>query len=217
MPDNTFFAPGAAFVKTWRLRNDGNCAWGPGTSVDALAFVGGNPMGSPATAPLAVMVNPGATANISVSLIAPAPAGVYRGDWKLRRTNGTTFGIGYSNNPFYVQIKVSGPIGPTGPQRITFVVGGTTASQQGRITAPAQREYVIRALAGQEMTVAIVSPHNVANFAITGVSDGQPYKRLVNEDRFFTFTLPATQDYVIVVATPGASVDYVLSVAIAPL
>src|SRR5512141_335890 len=28
IPDNSVIAPGAAFVKTWRLRNDGTCVWG---------------------------------------------------------------------------------------------------------------------------------------------------------------------------------------------
>ncbi len=214
VPDNTVFSPGAAFVKTWRLRNDGNCAWGPGTTVDALGFVGGNSMGSPTTVPLAVTVNPGQAANLSISLIAPGAAGVHRGDWKLRRTNGTTFGVGGLGNPFYVQIRVAAA---AGPERINFASGGTTASRQGRVTFGGQREYVLRALAGQEMTVAIVSPRNIANFAVTGLTDGQPYKRLVNEDRFFTFTLPATQDYQISVATPGDPVEYVLSVAVAPL
>lgn len=213
VPDNTVFAAGTAFVKTWRLRNDGNCAWGPGTTVDALALVGGNAMGSPTIVPLTMTVNPGQAANFSVSLIAPAVAGVHRGDWKLHRTAGTTFGVGSYSKPFYVQIKVTAP---AGPERISFAPGGTTASRQGRVTFPQQREYVLRALAGQEMTVAIVSPHGIANFEIAGVTDGQPYKRLVNEDRYFSFMLPVTQDYRLSVATPGEPVEYVLSVAVSP-
>ena len=39
IPDNTITAPGGAFIKTWRLRNDGNCAWGPNQYVRSLVFL----------------------------------------------------------------------------------------------------------------------------------------------------------------------------------
>jgi hypothetical protein len=54
----------------------------------------------------------------------------------------------------------------------------------------------------------------VANFGIMGVADGVPYKRLVNEDRQFSFILPRTQDYLINVAAPEGSADYALTVAV---
>ncbi|MBC7228016.1 MAG: hypothetical protein H5T61_12435, partial [Thermoflexales bacterium] len=38
VPDNTAFAPGIPFVKTWRVRNSGTCAWEPGTK---LVFISG--------------------------------------------------------------------------------------------------------------------------------------------------------------------------------
>jgi hypothetical protein len=215
IPDNTVIPPGTTFVKTWRLRNDGNCAWGPGTTVDSMVFVGGTAMGNTGPVPLTLQVPPGQSANLSVTLTAPTATGTYRSDWKLHRTNGVLFGVGASSAPFYAQIKVNA--GSTTAERITFASGATVWSKQGSITAPNRKEYVLRALAGQVMTVAIVSPKNVANFAITGVSDGQPYKRLENEDRFFTYTLPSTQDYLIAVAVPGGTAQYVLSIAVAPL
>ena len=67
------------------------------------------------------------------------------------------------------------------------------------------------------MTVTVVSPKNLANFALTGLSDGQPYKRLENESRYYTFTLPRTQDYLIAVAVPSGAAQYVLSIAVSPL
>jgi len=77
-----------------------------------------------------------------------------------------------------------------------------------------QNEYLVRALAGQRMTVQISSAFDAANFAITGVSDGIPYKRLVNEDRTFIFDLPLTQDYLIAVAVAGGDANYSLFVLI---
>ncbi|MFN3762285.1 MAG: sigma-70 family RNA polymerase sigma factor, partial [Anaerolineae bacterium] len=43
-PDNTALAPGTPFVKTWRVRNAGTCAWEPGTR---LVFISGAPLGGP--------------------------------------------------------------------------------------------------------------------------------------------------------------------------
>lgn len=214
IPDNTVIPPGTSFVKTWKLRNDGNCAWGPGTTVDSMMFVGGTMMGNAGPVPLTSQVLPGQSANLSVTLTAPTAAGTYRSDWKLHRTNGALFGVGASSVPFYVQIKVNS--GSTA-ERITFASGATVWSKQGSITFPTRKEFLLRALAGQVMTVAIVSPKNVANFAITGVSDGQPYKRLENEDRFYTITLPSTQDYLIAVAVPSGTAQYILSIAVSPL
>jgi hypothetical protein len=75
-------------------------------------------------------------------------------------------------------------------------------------------QYLLRALAGQEMTVQISSPGGLANFAITGAGDGQPYKRLVNEDRYYSFRLPVTQDYLITVASVAGAVDFSLTVTV---
>jgi hypothetical protein len=214
IPDNTVIPPGTSFVKTWKLRNDGNCAWGPGTTVDSMMFVGGTMMGNAGPVPLTFQVLPGQSANLSVTLTAPTAAGTYRSDWKLHRTNGALFGVGASSAPFYVQIKVTAT---SNAERITFASGATVWSRQGSLTVPNRKEFVLRALAGQVMTVAVVSPKNLANFAITGLSDGQPYKRLENESRYYTFTLPRTQDYLIAVAVPSGAAQYVLSIAVAPL
>jgi hypothetical protein len=214
IPDNTVIPPGTSFVKTWKLRNDGNCAWGPGTTVDSMMFVGGTMMGNAGPVPLTFQVLPGQSANLSVTLTAPTAAGTYRSDWKLHRTNGALFGVGASSAPFYVQIKVTAT---SNAERITFASGATVWYRQGSLTFPNRKEFVLRALAGQVMTVAVVSPKNLANFAITGLSDGQPYKRLENESRYYTFTLPRTQDYLIAVAVPSGAAQYVLSIAVAPL
>lgn len=218
VPDDTVFAPGATFAKTWRLRNDGTCAWGPGKTVDSLAFIAGNVLGSPKVVPLTAEIGPGKTGDVTVMLTAPTAPSTYRSEWMLRRTDGTTFGLGATGRtPFYVQIIVrAAGSTPTAGQRIQFAPGATTAAVQGSVTAPARKEYVLRALAGQVMTIAIVSANNRANFSIQGVSDGTPYKRLENEDRYHTFRLPATQDYLVKVAAASGTSSYVLAIAIAP-
>jgi hypothetical protein len=95
IPDNTEFAPGEAFTKTWRVRNTGTCAWGPGYRV---TFVGSDQMGGPDSAGVAV-TEPGEEAEISVGLVAPEEPGRFRGDWQLCVNEEECFG-----DKLYVQI-----------------------------------------------------------------------------------------------------------------
>ena len=98
VPDDTEFAPGEAFVKTWRVRNSGTCNWDSGFW---LAFVGGDQMDGSEF--VAVPATPtGSTVDVSVRLVAPAVPGTYRGQWKLQSTEGSLFGA-----ICIVRIKVS--------------------------------------------------------------------------------------------------------------
>jgi hypothetical protein len=107
MPDQTSIAPGASFIKTWRLRNDGTCTW---DATYALVFARGDSLGGPNAAALPGPVPPGSTVDVSVGLSAPAGNGVYRGFWQLRNGAGQVFGIGSDGlQPFWVHIVV----GPT--------------------------------------------------------------------------------------------------------
>jgi len=102
IPDGTVLAAGEAFEKTWRLQNTGSCTWGPDYS---LVFAGGDSMSGPERLPLTQVVKPGETLDVSVQLVAPAAAGVYRSDWQLRSGDGYRFGSG-GESPFYAQIEV---------------------------------------------------------------------------------------------------------------
>jgi hypothetical protein len=106
-PDNTITAPGSVMLKTWRLRNDGNCAWGPGQYVHSLAFVNGTPMGAPSEVALSTYTAPGGVVDVSVNLIAPQQEGVYRSEWMLMVAQGPLFGVGpYYQTSLYAQIQV---------------------------------------------------------------------------------------------------------------
>ena len=103
-PDGTTFAPGTAFTKTWRLKNIGTCTW---TTAYTLVWVGDETLGVPGPVKLYVNVAPGQMLDISVSLIAPATGGNYKGLWKLTNASGAQFGIGDSGtDPFWVNISV---------------------------------------------------------------------------------------------------------------
>ena len=99
-PDGAVVTPGGAFTKTWRLKNVGTCAWTPSYTI---VFSDGNSMSGPSTQALVGNINPGQTIDISVNLTAPASAGDYTGNWRIRDASGILFG------KFFVQIKVQGP------------------------------------------------------------------------------------------------------------
>jgi hypothetical protein len=116
IPDGTVLAPGAAFTKTWRLKNVGSCAWS--TSYQ-LVFSSGEQMGAASSATFPQNVPVGQTVDISINMTAPMAAGSYRGYWMFKNANGALFGIGtLANKPWWVDIKVSGPtVTPGGPTR----------------------------------------------------------------------------------------------------
>ena len=87
------------------------------------------------------------------------------------------------------------PTLPPTPIRIQFAPGGISAAVSNTVTFPNRVEYILQASKNQQMSVNINSAGNAANFAVLGVTDGQPLKRLENEDRVWTGLLPTTQDY----------------------
>lgn len=125
IPDGSQLVTGAAFTKTWRLKNVGTCTW---TSGYSLVFERGDQLGGPVSQTLTSgTVAPGQTIDISVNLVAPAAPGTYHGDWKLRDSGGVLFGL--STGPFWVEIKA---LAPTATPSAT--VSPTTAA--GLYTAP---------------------------------------------------------------------------------
>jgi hypothetical protein len=106
VPDDTDFAAGEEFVKTWRLNNIGSNTW---TTAYSVVFVSGEQMGAANSVPLPIEVAPGKTVDISVNMVAPKNDGSYTGFWMLRNESGKNFGIGTNaDQPFYVKITVGG-------------------------------------------------------------------------------------------------------------
>lgn len=106
IPDGTVITPGASFTKTWTLRNDGSCTWNNGY---ALVFVSGDAMSGPASQQVTnSSVAPGQEVKITLNLKAPGAEGTFRGNWKLRNSAGSIFGLGSTaDQPFWVEIKVN--------------------------------------------------------------------------------------------------------------
>jgi hypothetical protein len=104
VPDDSTFAKGSAFTKTWTLKNNGSCTWNSGYS---LAFVRGDAMGAQPQQLTSAPIEPGQTILISVNLHAPLAIGSISGDWMLRNPSGVLFGLGPdASETFWVKIKV---------------------------------------------------------------------------------------------------------------
>jgi hypothetical protein len=100
IPDNTEFTPNETFTKKWTIRNDGSCTW---TSGYKWYFASGDQMNAPNSVTLTSgTVPPGGTVTVKVDMKAPASPGTYKGTWKIKDGEGTSF----TPNGFWVQIKV---------------------------------------------------------------------------------------------------------------
>jgi hypothetical protein len=105
VPDDTPFAPGEVFTKTWNLRNTGTCAW---TADYALVFESGDRMAGASPSPLGKVNLPDGTLGVNAILTAPDQEGTYQGFWKLVTPQGSRFGLGKNaDSPFWVQITVT--------------------------------------------------------------------------------------------------------------
>jgi hypothetical protein len=88
VPDGTIMSPGQDFIKTWRVKNNGNCPWGAGY---ALAYAGyANRMSGQFIA-LTEVIQPGQEVEVSIQFKAPAQAGEYVSAWQMANPRGVTF------------------------------------------------------------------------------------------------------------------------------
>lgn len=117
IPDDTKLRPGESFTKTWRLQNAGTCTW---TSQYNLVWFSGEKLDAPLSVALSGSTAPGASADLSVEMVAPETAGTYQSWWKLSNPSGALFGIGPNYDAaFWVRIVVEGEPLTTGTQTMT--------------------------------------------------------------------------------------------------
>ena len=114
VPDGTAFAPGAAFTKTWRLKNIGTCTW---TTSYAMVFDTGDKMSGPDSVNMPRTVSPGQTVDVPVNLTAPGTAGSYRAYWLFQNANGVRFGLGADGTKsWWVESGFQGQPSPPRPR-----------------------------------------------------------------------------------------------------
>jgi hypothetical protein len=174
VPDGTVFKAGETFVKTWRLKNAGTAPWGTDFF---LVRVRGEAMGAPDTVPLSSTVQPGATADLSLTFTAPERLGEYTSFWMLRTPNGTPFGIGpQGNQPIYVQIKVgieAGTPQPTAPAGTINVTAASMTVDTANFTGTCPHTFIFS-----------------ASFVSEGAGDVTYQLEAESNDPAFVFTLP---------------------------
>jgi hypothetical protein len=101
-PDDTGVAVGSDFIKTWKIRNVGTCAWGAGYK---LAYAGYTDKMNGVPQPISTVVQPGQEIEISVQFKAPTKPGVYVSAWTMANPQSINF-FDDRGKPFYVRVVV---------------------------------------------------------------------------------------------------------------
>lgn len=87
--DGTQMTPGQEFVKTWKIKNTGICAWGDGYGLIYAGYA--DDMDGQAV-PLGTLVEVGQEIDVSVNFKAPAKVGEYTSAWQMANALGIPFG-----------------------------------------------------------------------------------------------------------------------------
>ena len=181
IPDNTVIAPGAAFVKTWKLQNAGSSTW---TTSYSLAYISGEQMGTVTSVALSQSVAPGQQIDISVDMVAPTALGSYQGYWKMKNAAGQLF-----NDSVYVLITVgSGAPTPT--------TSGGTAVATPTSTGQPSNPITSLAMSVDQGSFTGVCPHLFAFTATFTLNQSATLTygiEAFSETPGFTFNLPAPQ------------------------
>jgi hypothetical protein len=215
--DNSLVSAGSRFVKTWRIRNDGSCTWGPDGF--ALVFTGGDQLGGPDQVPISTSVAPGQTIDVSVNLVAPSRSGTYTGDWMLAMDGlpadlGPYLGVGEGNQALFVRIVVGSATVLDSVTRVRFASGATAAVIDDSAKAGTVKGYRLRALAGQILMATLTANPSNARLSIFA-ADGRSLQVTTTSDRSYLMAhLPTNQEYTVVVTAGSQKVNYTLEIMI---
>ncbi|MBI5035187.1 MAG: hypothetical protein HZB51_32070 [Chloroflexi bacterium] len=159
---------------------------------------------SPVTAIATATIPPPATVTTATATIPPAAT--------ITTAPSTT-----RAQPTAQPTQVAQSNAPASPRRIRFQPGASAATVQGTLAINAMNSFVLRAFAGQTMTVSVYSNQAHMLLQIAG-TDGNPLKTFGAGSSSWSGILPTTQDYSIGIITEnGAPATYTLHVSISPL
>lgn len=100
------------------------------------------------------------------------------------------------------------------PVRLVFGAGSITTTTTAQVAAPERQRYLVRGVAGQTLQIELTPTKGAAIFAVQGITDGKPLKRLESAAAAWSSNLPVTQDYLITVTPTGAAVEYTLALTV---
>lgn len=113
-------------------------------------------------------------------------------------------------------LVVNIPAISTGVKRIEFARGSTSASVSGQLSASASDQYLLRAQAGQTLSINTTFAEGAAILVVWG-ADGNVLLSDHAEVSIFQGVLPATQDYYILVkGRPDGATSYTMTIDIPP-
>ncbi len=87
--DGSVMTAGQDFLKTWKVRNTGDCTWGAGYTI---VYGGYNDKMSGVPAAIPTSVIPNQEVDVSVQFKAPTKVGEYLSAWRMANANGYAFG-----------------------------------------------------------------------------------------------------------------------------
>ncbi len=210
IPDDSLLQPGSAFTKTWRVRNDGTCTWGPAYNLHAVAFTGGNQLGASSQVELPLVVKPGQWVDVSVRMTAPNDPGTYTGNWMFLVNNGSYVGLGsQSNQPLFVRIQVSSAL-----VRVNFASGATAKNLDGSLAANSTKGYVLGAMKNQVIIAQVSSASTEVKLKITASNGASLPGSTGQNSPSVMVPLPSTQDYIVWVSTGSQAANYSLAITI---
>jgi hypothetical protein len=122
IPDNTIFAPGATFTKTWTIQNTGTCTWSTAYTLvhHSEQLFGANESNVLST----VAVAPGSSIQVTLNMTAPTTEGTYYSHWVLANASSQTFMIG--GTTLWAKIVVSSTGATSAPTSSTATITPTT-------------------------------------------------------------------------------------------
>ena len=140
IPPDTLIQAGSIFSKVWRVQNTGSCTWTPSY---ALVFTGGNLPSVSTVTFLPGSVAPDQIVELSVTVTAPAPEGVYQGTWMLRNVSGQMFGVGPNGSePLVARIRTYLPASNSNfvYDLTAYYCAGSWRSGAGQLPCPGQSQ-----------------------------------------------------------------------------
>ena len=181
IPDDTEFASGEVFTKSWTFKNVGTCTWNTNYK---LVFSTGDAMGGPVSVNIPASVAPNAQVTISVNLTAPTDPGTYTGYWKLQADDDKQFGqvfvrVNTKTVVFQVTSVAYDMIQTTFSDPTPFDVvisGNITTSAAGNVTY-----YWIDSQGGQSVTQSIsfgAAEAKIVNYTMTVTAPGNHWAQL---------------------------------------